>query len=123
MFTEALRELAKARNLLKHSPIVEVDIGHLHAVSGNKSEAESVIAWLKKESARRYVNPFAIALIYVGLGRNDHGFEWLDTAFRERPDMLVYLRVDPRLDSIRSDPRFALLAGRVGIPHVSIDHE
>jgi TolB-like protein/Tfp pilus assembly protein PilF len=123
MYTEALRELAKARNLLKHSPIVEADIGHLHAVSGSKTEAESVIAWLKKESARRYVNPFAIALIYVGLGRYDQGFEWLDTAFCERSDMLVYLRVDPRLDSIRPDPRFALLAGRVGVPQVSIDRE
>jgi TolB-like protein/Tfp pilus assembly protein PilF len=123
MYTEALRELAKARNLLKHTPIVEADIGHLHAVSGSKTEAESVIAWLKKESARRYVNPFAIALIYVGLGRNDQGFEWLDTAFRERSDMLVYLRVDPRLDSIRPDPRFALLVGRVGVPHLSIDRE
>ena len=123
MYTEALRELTKTRNLLKHSPIVEADIGHLHAVSGSKTEAESVIAWLKKESARRHVNPFAIALIYVGLGRNDQGFEWLDTAFRERSDMLVYLRVDPRLDSIRSDPRFARLAGQVGVPHVSIDRE
>jgi TolB-like protein/Tfp pilus assembly protein PilF len=123
MYTEALRELAKARNLLKNSPIVEADIGHLHAVSGRKREAEGVIARLKKESARRYVNPYAIALIYVGLGLNDQGFEWLDTAFRERSDMLVYLRVDPRLDSIRSDPRFALLAGRVGGPHVSIDCE
>jgi TolB-like protein/Tfp pilus assembly protein PilF len=121
MYTEAFRELAKARNLLKHSPIVEADIGHLHAVSGSKTEAESVIAWLLKEAARRYVNPFAIALIYVGLGRNDEGFEWLDTAFRERSDMLVYLGVDPRLDSIRSDPRFARLAGRVGVPHVPIE--
>jgi TolB-like protein/Tfp pilus assembly protein PilF len=121
MYAEALRELARARNLLKHSLIVEADIGHLHAVSGSKSEAETVIAWLKKESARRYVNPFAIALIYVGLGRHDEGFAWLETAFRERSDMLVYLRVDPRLDSMRADPRFARLAERVGVPHLSMD--
>jgi TolB-like protein len=123
MYTEALRELGKARNLLKHSPIVEADIGHLHAVSGNRTEAESVMARLKKESARRYVNPYAVALIYVGLGLNDQGFEWLDTAYRERSDMLVYLRVDPRLDSIRSDSRLAVLAGRVGVPNISIDGE
>jgi TolB-like protein/Tfp pilus assembly protein PilF len=116
MFAEAHRELSKARNLLKHSPIVEADIGYLHAVSGTKTEAESVIAKLKKESERRYINPFAIALIYIGLGRKDEAFEWLDAAFRERSDMLVYLRVDPRLDSIRSDPRFTSLATRVGVP-------
>jgi hypothetical protein len=47
-------------------------------------------------------SPFATlpCEFYVGLGHDDHGFEWLDTAFRERSDMLVYLRVDSRLDSI-----------------------
>jgi tetratricopeptide (TPR) repeat protein len=123
MYTQALRELVKARNLLKHTPIVEADIGCLHAISGRKREAEGVIAKLKEESARRYVNPYAVALIYVGLGRNDQGFEWLDTAFRERSDMLVYLRVDPRLDSIRSDSRLAVLAGRVGVPNILVDRE
>ena len=117
MYGDALRELGKAKTLLKTTPAVAANLGHLYAVSGNKSKAEQVIAHLQSESTRRYVNPYEIALIYVGLGRNEQAFEWLDTALRERSDMLVYLRVDPRLDSIRSDFRFADLQRRVGIPH------
>jgi hypothetical protein len=75
-----------------------------------------VIAGLKEESARHYVNLYELALIYIGLGQNDQAFEWLDRAFREHSDQLIYLKVDPRLDSVRSDSRFAGLVRRVGIP-------
>jgi hypothetical protein len=75
-----------------------------------------VIAELKQESAYRYANPYQIALIYAGLGQGDQTFEWLEKAYRERSDLLVYLKVDPRLDPIRSDSRFAALLRRVAIP-------
>jgi hypothetical protein len=48
--------------------------------------------------------------------RNDQAFKSLEQAFREHSDMLVYVKVDPRIDSIRSDPQFADLMRRVGIP-------
>lgn len=116
MFAESLREMRKAQQLLKTNIVVEGDIGHLYAVSGQKREAAKTIAALKKKSADRYVNPFEIALIYVGLQDNTSAFQWLENAYRERSDMLVYLKVDPRLDPIRSDPRFENLVRRVGIP-------
>jgi hypothetical protein len=62
------------------------------------------------------VSPFEIALIYVGLGDTSRAFEWLERAYLERSDLLVYLKVDPRLDPIRSDRRFKDLVARVGIP-------
>jgi hypothetical protein len=76
-----------------------------------------VIAELEEESARRYVNLYELALIYIGLGQDDQAFEWLDRAFREHSDQLIYLKVDPRLDSIRSDSRFTDLVRRVGVPN------
>jgi hypothetical protein len=76
-----------------------------------------VIAGLKEESAHRYVNQYELGLIYVGLGQSDQAFQSLERAFREHSDMLVYLKVDPRLDSIRSDSRFADLIRRVGVPN------
>lgn len=76
----------------------------------------SVIADLKALSKTRYVNSFQIAAIYLGLGDKDRAFEWLENAYRDRSDVLIYLNVDPRLDSIRPDPRFADLVRRVGIP-------
>jgi hypothetical protein len=76
-----------------------------------------VIAGLKEESVRRYVNQYELALIYVGLNQNDQAFEWLDKALREHSDQLIYLNVDPRLDSIRSDSRFTNFVRLVGIPN------
>jgi len=116
MYPEALRELAKARDLLPGNLAVQSDIGHVHAVSGNTREAEAAIAELTRQMPRRYVNPYGVALIYVGLGRTKDALEWLQRAFRDRSDEIVYLRVDPRLDPVRSDSQFAELLRRVGIP-------
>jgi tetratricopeptide (TPR) repeat protein len=117
MYPEALREMGRAKDLLPMNLAVLCDIGHVYAVSGDKGNAEKVIAALEEESAHRYVNAYELALIYVGLGQNDRAFKSLDRAFREHSDMLVYLKVDPRLDSIRSDFRFPNLMRSVGVPN------
>lgn len=117
MYPEALRELATAKNLLPGNMAIRSDVGHVYAVSGDADQAEKVIADLRQESQRLYVNSYELALIYVGLRKDDQAFEWLNKAFAERSDQMIYLNVDPRLDSIRSDSRFADLVRRVGIPH------
>jgi TolB-like protein/DNA-binding winged helix-turn-helix (wHTH) protein/tetratricopeptide (TPR) repeat protein len=116
MYPEALREMTHGKELLKGNIVIESDIARLYAVSGNRAQAETVIADLKRLSRRKYVNSFEIAIIYVGLGQKDEAFGWLEKAYRERSDLLVYLKVDPRLDSIRADTRFVDLVRRVGIP-------
>jgi eukaryotic-like serine/threonine-protein kinase len=115
-FANALTELRKGADLLAGNVVVSGDIGHVHAVAGERQDAERVIRELTRISAERYVSPFEIALIYVGLGDKDRAFEWLERAFSDRSDLLVYLNVDPRLDPLRSDRRFAALAARVGLP-------
>jgi serine/threonine-protein kinase len=115
-FTDALAEMSKGAALLTGNVVVSADMGHVHAVAGNRRAAEAVIDELREESGRRYVSPFEIALIYVGIGDRDRAFEWLDKAYLDRSDLLVYLKVDPRLDPIRSDRRFGDLVARVGIP-------
>src|SRR5262249_1567078 len=116
MHSEAIRELSKAKKLIRQSLAIEADIGYVHAVSGNKSEAYRAIEKLKKLSSHRYLNPFHVALVHAGLGEKDEAFECLNAALEERSDMLVYLKMDPRLDSLRRDERFGKLAGRVNIP-------
>jgi len=115
MYPEAENELRKAKELLKDNEAVAADLGHVYAVSGRKDEARKVIDELKELSKRKYVSSYHVALIYLGLGEKDQAFEWLDNAYRERSDLLVYLRVEPRLDSLRSDPRFVDLVRRVGL--------
>src|SRR5262249_40057903 len=117
LYGDALRELAAARELLAANTAVRADIGHVYALSGDAPMANRVIAELSGESTRRYVTAYEVALIYVGLRKYGQAFEWLERAFRERSDQLIYLGVDPRLDPIRSDARFADLTRRVGIPH------
>jgi len=51
------------------------------------------------------------------VGDKEQTFKWLEQAYKEKTEPLLYLRVDPRLDSLRSDPRFADLVRRVGLPH------
>ena len=116
-YAEALREMGRAKDLLPGNLAVLCDIGHVYALSGDRRGAENVIAELQKESTRRYVNQYEVALIYTGLGEKDQAFKALERAFQERSDMLVYLNVDPRLDSIHSDSRFGDLLRRVGVPH------
>ena len=116
LYSDALRDLQRAKELLKTNVSVDADIGHLYAVSGNRAGAERVLRDLKELSTKKYVNAFEIALIYVGLGDKDNAFEWLDKAYQQRSDMLVYLNVDPRLDVIRHEPRFIGLVKKVAPP-------
>jgi eukaryotic-like serine/threonine-protein kinase len=114
-YDEALTDMRRGAALLQGNVVVSADIGHVHAASGQRGEAERVIEMLQKEAAQRYVSPFEIALIYVALGETDRAFAWLDKAYQDRSDLLVYLDVEPRLDPVRSDPRFKELATKVGL--------
>ena len=57
-------------------------------------------------------------MIHVGLGERDQAFEWLERAYKEHSGWLSYLNVEFRLDPLRSDPRFADLVHRVGLPRL-----
>ena len=68
-------------------------------------------------SAHSYVAPYNLAAIYAGLGEKDQAFAWLDRAYADRSGFLAfYFTTDTRLDNLRSDPRFAELLRRVGLP-------
>ena len=114
-YTKALQSMHKAQESLKDNTALVADIGHVYALSGDKAAALRVLEQLSELSRRTYVSPFEVALIYAALGRKDDAFQWLEKAYNDRSDMLIYLNADPRLDSIRSDPRFLDLAHRVGL--------
>lgn len=115
-YSDALQALNKAQGLLKGNTAVAADIGHIYAVSGDKVAAFKIVKQLSALPQDTYISPMEIALIYVALGRKTDAFQWLEKAYAERSDLLIYLNVDPRLDSIRSDPRFQDLLRRVGLP-------
>ncbi len=90
-------------------------LGHVYAALGKKREALALLDELKQISAQGYVPATSVAIIYVGLGEKDQAFVWLEKAYEERSFQLQWLNVEPRWDSIRSDPRFADLVRRVGL--------
>ena len=115
-FPEAIAELQKAVLLEGAIPAPTALLGRAYAVSGKRAEAQKVLDELKERSKRSYVPPYNIAIIYTGLGEKDQALAWLEKAYAERSFYLTLLKVDPDLDSLRSDPRFQDLARRVGLP-------
>jgi TolB-like protein/Flp pilus assembly protein TadD len=90
-------------------------LGNAYARTGRKEDARRTIARLESQLPKDGVGRYEIALIYAGLGEKDEAFHWLEDAFRSHDVGLVYLQVDPCLDPLRSDPRFADLLRRVGL--------
>jgi serine/threonine protein kinase/Flp pilus assembly protein TadD len=115
MYREAIAEFQKALELTNGSPYVLGALGHAYAVSGNREKARQVLGDLRDLSKRRYVAPFASALIYTGLGDNERTFEWLEKAFEDRSWEMLRLKIDPRFDAQRADQRFANLLRRMGL--------
>src|SRR2546423_1780579 len=86
--------------------------GHAYAKSGRKDEAHKLIAELKEQSTTRYVASYWIAVIHAGLDEKDEAFVWLEKAYQERSWWLVWIKMDPIVDSLRSDARFIDLMRR-----------
>ena len=115
MYKEALAELERARELSGNAPEVVASLGHAYAVAGRTSDAQKALADLDEIARERYVLPYFRAAVYTGLGDKDQAFAWLERAFEERHPGLVLVNIDPRFDTLRSDPRFADLIRRLGV--------
>jgi tetratricopeptide (TPR) repeat protein len=109
--TEAIVQLEHARDL-GDSPWRLGGLGHAYALAGRRDEAYRVVEEAKSLSARRYVAPIHIAIIYAGLG-DEESFEWLEKGFEDRSWLMTWLEVDPLFDPIRNDERFEQLSRRV----------
>jgi adenylate cyclase len=75
-----------------------------------------VIEDLKKLSSRPYVDPYWIAATYAGLNDNDRAFEYLEKSFQDHAGLLAFVKPDPFFDNLRTDPRYADLLRRMGLP-------
>jgi TolB-like protein/DNA-binding winged helix-turn-helix (wHTH) protein/predicted Zn-dependent protease len=116
-FSQAIIELRKAVELSHNSPLMISALAHANALSGNRDEAQKLLAQLMVQSKEQYVSPFYIAIVYVALGKNNLAMDWLDKAFADRSNGLVFLRVEPELDPLRSNARFIALQARLNFPN------
>jgi Flp pilus assembly protein TadD len=114
-FDEARAQYEEGRRLSGGVAGPSFGLGHLEASRGNEAGARRILAELIEARSRRVVSAWGIATLHASLGDTDEAFRWLDIAIQDGATGLVFLRVHPRLDSIRSDPRFAALVRKVGL--------
>lgn len=114
-FDEALTSYERAISLSGASPAMLAAPGHAYALSGRHHEARAVLASLHALAARQFVSPYHVAVIHAALGETDQAFDWLTRACDEQSEALLWLAVDPMLDALRPDPRFARIMARIGL--------
>lgn len=91
-------------------------LGHLFGATGRREEALRMLERLSRLASRGYMAPFWHSVLYAGLGDVDAAIRHLERSYAQSDVWLVWLNTDPRLDSLRADPRFQQLLGRVGFP-------
>jgi eukaryotic-like serine/threonine-protein kinase len=120
MYTEAIAACEKASGLMPEDDVVLSGCGQVYGLSGRHRDAAMAFEKLTSLSARRYVDPFKVALvaavIYSDARERDPIFDWLERAYVERSARLCTLKVEPAFDNLRSDPRFQELLRRMNLP-------
>ena len=113
MHREAVQQFQEAINLGGQTTGNLIYLAYNLALSGRRVEAQSILERLKV--TKDYVSPQELAGLYVAMGDKEGAFALLEKAYAEHDPQLQFLKVDSRMDSLRSDPRFQDLVRRVGL--------
>jgi eukaryotic-like serine/threonine-protein kinase len=111
-YEEAIAEFQKALELSGGDLTTRASLAHVYAVSGRRARAERILNDLKQQAKGSNLT-YQIADIYLGLRQKEEAFQWLEKAFEERSGWLTWTAIEPKLDPLRSDPRFADLLRRM----------
>ena len=111
-----MRELEKALKAGQRHPGVRGMLGYAYAVANKRNESQKVLAELEGLSQGRFGFALPIARVHAALGEKDQAFEWLGKACDERDPHVIWLKVDPTMDKLRSDLRFAKVLTDMGLP-------
>ncbi|MBI1789353.1 MAG: protein kinase, partial [Acidobacteria bacterium] len=114
MAEDAVR-LLRQSFALQQDPTAQGRLARSLAVAGHQPEARQVLEDLLRRASREYVSPYTLAEVYEGLGDKDRAFEWLEKALHAKDAWIIYLKVRPDMDSLRSDPRFQDLLRRMNL--------
>ena len=118
-YDEATAALSKAALLSDKNPAPLGSLGFVYGRAGHPSQARQVLRDLEKLADERYVSPFNMAIVHLGLGDKDKAMEQLEAGYRERSRSMIWLNVDRRLQPLYDDPRFQNLLKRLGFQAAS----
>ena len=113
MFDEALRDVAEWQKG-HDGAFAWMLFAYVHGRAGHKSEALKYLHKLEAASSEHYVDSSKMILAHLGLGDKEQALQWCEKAVLERSTLMVWLKVDPAYDPLRSDARFQSLLTKVG---------
>ena len=114
-YPEAIAEFSKARELSGGNSEPTSMTGYAWAMAGDPTKARAVLKELKSLSSQRYVPGTSLAALCYAVGEKDDAFTWLEQAYQDRDLRLSQLKVDPKWDAMRSEPRFVAILKRIGL--------
>jgi tetratricopeptide (TPR) repeat protein len=115
MYEKGIAEILRSVKADDGDPDLSADLAYIYSVSGRKDEARKILRNLTLFSKEMAVPPESFAVLYSALGETDRAFEWLEKAYQQHSRLMTWLKVDPRFDSLRQDPRFNGLLQRSGL--------
>ena len=118
MFQEAVSEMEKVIKGRSLTPWMLSSSGYVLGRAGRTEDAERVIQELLDSKRRPFVSNYGLSMVYLGLGNHEEALNWLERAHEEREDALTSIKVNPRLDPLRNQPRFQALIERMALPVV-----
>ena len=115
MFEEAINDYKSALQLSHNNPNFLAALGHVYASSGNTVEAHKILDTLFVVNKQEPVSPFFFALVYTGLNDKENALQWLEKAVEEKSGSVRYLKMEPRLQSLRNEQRYITLMKKIGL--------
>ena len=113
-YKEALEDLRRFKKLNGFEPtIITAEIGFTEASSGDRHAAMEILKELQEESKHLYVDPYLVAVVYLGLKDRENTYAWLDRAYQARSPFLISIATDPKWSALRSDARLEALWNRM----------
>ena len=112
-YNEASQEFEQALAIAPNCTICRGVKGYNYALAGRIDEAEDILEDLLDLSETRYVPGFYLAVVYGALGQKEEALRWMEKAYEQRSDYIIYAGIEPSLDPIRGEPRFKELLDRI----------